>query len=69
MLKSISTLVLNKSIVTAGILTAAIILLSLPSCKRTEDCGAYQGSGKTTRSFKSKKHHSEMIVAQPVFKA
>jgi len=43
--------------------------LSLPSCKRTEDCGAYQGSGKTTRSFKSKKHHSEMIVAQPVFKA
>lgn len=39
------------------------IILTMASCKH-EDCGAYQGSGKGTRSFKQKKHHRHAMVVR-----
>jgi len=34
------------------IMVVSVVTASLPSCKSQEDCGAYQGSGKSTRSHK-----------------
>lgn len=35
-----------------AVMIASIVVTSIPSCKSQEDCGAYQGSGKSTRSHK-----------------
>jgi hypothetical protein len=59
----------RKAITVTVLLFATALLFGLPACKHQEDCGAYQGSGKSTRSFKSKKHHSEVIVSLPAKRA
>lgn len=51
----------KKAVVTASIIIGAITMTTLPSCKHQEDCGAYQGSGKSTRSHKKHKRHSSVI--------
>jgi hypothetical protein len=51
----------KKAVVTASIIIGAITMTTLPSCKHQEDCGAYQGSGKSTRSHKKNKRHSSVI--------
>lgn len=33
-----------------AVMVAAVVISAIPSCKSQEDCGAYQGSGKSTRS-------------------
>jgi hypothetical protein len=42
-------------------LVVGVVLASMPSCKHQEDCGAYQGSGKSTRSHKKQKRYSSVI--------
>ncbi|MGL4596828.1 MAG: hypothetical protein ACRCYO_04835 [Bacteroidia bacterium] len=39
---------------------AGLVMFGLASCKGGEDCGAYQGSHKSTRSHKAKKRYSEV---------
>lgn len=34
----------------AAVMVASVVMTAMPSCKGQEDCGAYQGSGKSTRS-------------------
>jgi hypothetical protein len=51
----------KKAVVTASLIIGAITVTTLPSCKHQEDCGAYQGSGKSTRSHKKHKRHSSVI--------
>lgn len=46
----------------ASVLIASIVITAIPSCKGQEDCGAYQGSGKSTRSHKKHKRHSSVIT-------
>lgn len=50
----------KKSIFTGILIIAGLVMVSLPSCKHHEDCGAYQGSGKSSRSYK--KHHRHAQV-------
>lgn len=38
------------------IMVVSVVASALPSCKGQEDCGAYQGSGKSTRSNTHHKH-------------
>lgn len=57
----------KKSIWVGGVILAGLTLIMLPSCKQHEHCDAYQGS---TRSFKKKHHHAEVIKARvDAFKA
>jgi len=42
-------------------MVVGVVLASIPSCKHQEDCGAYQGSGKSTRSHKKQKRYSSVI--------
>jgi hypothetical protein len=51
----------KKAVVVASVIIGAITVTTLPSCKHQEDCGAYQGSGKSTRSHKKHKRHSSVI--------
>lgn len=39
-----------------AVMVASIVMTAIPSCKGQEDCGAYQGSGKSTRSHHQKRH-------------
>lgn len=57
-----AALATKKVFITAGVIIAGMMMLTLPSCKH-EDCGAYQGSGKGTRSFKKSKHHHAMVIS------
>lgn len=43
------------------VLVVGVVLASMPACKHQEDCGAYQGSGKSTRSHKKNKRYSNVI--------
>ena len=38
------------------VMVVSVVAAALPSCKSQEDCGAYQGSGKSTRSHSHSKH-------------
>lgn len=51
----------KKAVVTASLIIGAITVTTLPSCKHQEDCGAYQGSGKSTRSHKKQMRHSSVL--------
>lgn len=51
------------------VLVVGFVLASMPACKHQEDCGAYQGSGKSTRSHKKHKRHSSVITLQTDHKA
>ena len=57
----------KKVMLTGVLLMTGLVMISLPSCKHQEDCGAYQGSGKSSRSYKGKKHHrhAQVISARP----
>jgi hypothetical protein len=52
----------KKGTIIGMILFTGIMLVSLPSCKHQEDCGAYQGSHKSSRSHK--KHHRHAMVVR-----
>ncbi len=39
----------------AAVMVASVVMTAIPSCKSQEDCGAYQGSGKSTRSHHNKR--------------
>ena len=63
MIKSALTRFAQKKVILTGVLLmTGLVMISLPSCKHQEDCGAYQGSGKSSRSYKSKKHHRHAQV-------
>lgn len=36
------------------VMVASVVMSAMPSCKGQEDCGAYQGSHKSTRSHHQK---------------
>lgn len=46
----------------AVVLVVGFVLACMPACKHQEDCGAYQGSGKSTRSHKKNKRYSSVII-------
>lgn len=63
MIKSAINRFASKKVMLTGVLLmTGLVMISLPSCKHHEDCGAYQGSGKSSRSHKAKKHHRHAQV-------
>jgi uncharacterized lipoprotein YehR (DUF1307 family) len=64
MLKSVLNRIAPKKVLTVTLFAAGIMMISLPSCRHQEDCGAYQGSGKGTRSMK-KHHRAHVVRIQP----
>jgi hypothetical protein len=50
---------LKKAVIIRTLVFTSIVMIGMASCKTPEDCGAYQGSRKSSRSYKAKKRYSE----------